>query len=115
MRWRRTFMAEVARTLQQLGMKACPICGLSESLNMNDFPVLLADGQLPLGVDALEECHEGDLIFAVRVDCITCGHLMLFDAQRYRTGDEKILVLGLAEDEDSLPGELPPREAAAIG
>jgi hypothetical protein len=32
----------------------------------------------------------------------------LFDAQRYRTGDEKILVLGLAEDEESPSGELPP-------
>jgi hypothetical protein len=115
MRWRRTFMAEVARTLQELGMKACPVCGLAESLNMNDFPVLLADGRLPLGVDALGESHEVDLTFAVRMDCIICGHLMLFDAQRYRAGDEKILVLGLAEDEDSPSGELPSLEAAALG
>jgi hypothetical protein len=107
-------MAEVVRTLQQLGMKACPVCGLAESLNMNDFPVLLADGRPPLGVHALGEYHEGDVTFAVRLDCITCGHLMLFDAQRYRTGDEKILVLGLAEDEDSPSGELPPLEAAAM-
>lgn len=114
MRWRRTFMAEVARTLQELGMKACPVCGLAESLNMNDFPVLLADGRLPLGVDALGESHEVDLTFAVRMDCMICGHLMLFDAQRYRAGDEKILVLGLAEDEDSPSGELPSLEAAAL-
>jgi hypothetical protein len=114
MRWRRTFMAEVARMLQQLGMKACPVCGLAESLNVNDFPVLLADGRLPLGVDALGKYHEGGLTFAVRMDCITCGHLMLFDAQRYRNGDEKILVLGLAEDEDSPSGELPPLEAPAM-
>jgi hypothetical protein len=108
MRWRRTFMAEVTRTLQQLGMKICPVCGLAKSLNVNDFPVLLANGRLPSGVDALGEYHEADLTFAVRMDCITCGHLMLFDAQRYRTGDEKILVLGLAEDEESPSGELPP-------
>jgi hypothetical protein len=114
MRWRRTFMAEVSRTLQQAGMKACPVCGLAESLNMNDFPVLLADGRLPLGVDALGEYHEGDLTFALRMDCITCGHLMLFDAQRYRTGEEKILVLGMAEGEDSLSGELPPLEPTAV-
>jgi len=100
--------------LQQFGMKACPVCGLAESFNMNEFPVLLADGRLPLDVDALGEYHEGDLTFAVRMDCIICGHLMLFDAQRYRTGDEKILVLGLAEDEDGPSGELPPLEAAAI-
>jgi hypothetical protein len=110
MRWRRTFMAEVTRTLQQLGMKACPVCGLAESLSMNCFPVLLVDGGFPLGVDALplQGDQGGDLTFAVRLDCVTCGYLMLFDAQRYRTGDEKILVLGLAEDEESPLGELPP-------
>lgn len=80
---------------------------------MNDFPVLLADGRLPLALHALGQYHQGDLTFAVRMDCITCGHLMLFDAQRYRTGDEKILVLGLAEDEDSPSGELPPLEPTA--
>jgi len=114
MRWRRTFMEEVARTLQQLGMNVCPVCGLAESLDMNDFPVLVANGRLPLGGDDLSEDDEGDLTFAVRMDCTTCGHLMLFDAQRYRTGDEEILVLGLAEDEDRPSGELPPLEAAAL-
>ena len=41
---------------------------------------------LPLG-----EYQEGDLTFAVRIECATCGHLMLFNAQRYRDGDTKIL------------------------
>jgi hypothetical protein len=45
------------------------------------------------------------LTFAVRVECGTCGHVMLFNAQRYRTGDEKILMLGLTEDEESSLGE----------
>jgi hypothetical protein len=45
------------------------------------------------------------LTFAVRVECGTCGHVMLFDAQRYRTGNEKILMLGLTEDEESPLGE----------
>ena len=45
------------------------------------------------------------MTFAVRVECITCGHLMLFNAQRYRTGDEKIMALGLSEDEESQLGE----------
>jgi hypothetical protein len=114
MRWRRTFTEEVARTLQQLGMNVCPVCGLAESLGINDFPVLVANGRLPLEDDDLGEDDAGDLTFAVRMDCTTCGHLMLFDAQRYRTSDEEILVLGLAEDEDSPSGELPPLETAAL-
>ena len=44
MRWRQTFLAEVAETLQQLGMRACPVCGSTESLSIGRFPVLLVDG-----------------------------------------------------------------------
>lgn len=40
----------------------------------------------------------GDLTFAVRAGCATCGYLMLFDSARYRTGNEKILVLGLERE-----------------
>ena len=103
MRWRPTFMAEVHQSLQQLGMTACPVCGSAESLGMSPFPVLLVEGEFPPDADdplAGEE-REGDLTFAIRVNCIMCGHLMLFDSARYRTGDEKIMVLGLAgESED---------------
>ena len=88
-------------------MRACPVCGSAESLGMSPFPVLLVDGKFPPDADDLpvgEDC-EGDLTFAIRVDCVTCGHLMLFDSARYRTGDEKILMLELAEDEESSLGE----------
>ena len=74
------------------------MCGSVESLGMSDFPVLLADGRFPAEPGA-------DLTFAVRVECGTCGHVMLFNAQRYRTGDEKILMLELTEDEESTLGE----------
>ena len=92
MRWRQSFMAEVAETLQHLGMKACPVCGSAESLSMGRFPTLLVDGSLPSDAGNLSpEERGGDLTFAVRVECATCGHLMLFDSRRYRTGDEKIM------------------------
>ena len=63
---------------------------------MSHFPVLLVDGRFPPETDALPlgDYHEGDLTFAVRIECATCGHLMLFNAQRYRSGDEKILRAG---------------------
>jgi hypothetical protein len=91
-------MAEVSETLQRLGLRACPVCGSLESLDMSHFPVFLADGRFPAEPGT-------DLIFAVRVECDTCGHVMLFNSQRYRIGDEKILMLGLNEDEESSLGE----------
>jgi DNA-directed RNA polymerase subunit RPC12/RpoP len=90
-------MAEVFESLLRLGLKACPVCGSEESLGMSPFPAILVDGEFPLDSDALPE-EEGDLTFAVRIECTTCGHLMLFNAQRYRTGDEKILEREIAED-----------------
>ena len=82
-------MAEVHQSLGQLGMSPCP--------------VLLVDGAFLPDADDLRagEDREGDLTFAIRVNCVTCGHLMLFDSARYRTGDEKIMVLGLARERES--------------
>lgn len=95
-------MDEVLESLHQLGLRACPVCGSAESLSMSPFPVLLVDAGFdpeaddpPMGVR-----RGGDMTFAVRVECPTCGHLMLFDAQKHRGGDEKIMVLEPAEEQE---------------
>lgn len=41
MRWHQSFMAEVSQALQQLGLRACPVCGSAASLGMSPFPVVL--------------------------------------------------------------------------
>lgn len=94
MRWRQSFIAEVSQALQQLGLRACPICGSAEALGIGRFPAFLLDGgSAPDGDDLLlGEDHDYDMTFAVRIECTACGHLMLFNAQKYRTGDEPILV-----------------------
>ncbi len=76
------------------------MCGSAESLGMSPFPVLLVEGKFPADADDLPlgGDRDGDLAFAVRVGCATCGYLMLFDSARYRTGVEKILVLGLERE-----------------
>jgi len=97
-------MTEVFESLLRLGLRACPVCGSAESLSMSPFPAILVDGEFPLDPDALPEEEGGDLTFAVRIECTTCGHLMLFNAQRYRTGDVRILEDGITEDERPLQG-----------
>jgi hypothetical protein len=93
MRWRQSFLAEVSHSLLQLGLATCPMCGLADSLGVGHLPVLLVDGGFPPGTedDSLGEDRDGDLTFAVRIECNACGYLMLFNAQRFRTADEKII------------------------
>ena len=93
-------MTEVARMLHQLGMGVCPVCGSARSLAVSPFPVLLADAGFPDAEDSISggDCG-GDLTFAIRVECATCGHLTLYNAQKYRTADETILVRDLTDEE----------------
>ena len=113
MRWRRTFMAEVFESLLRLGLKACPVCGSTESLSMSPYPAILVDGEFPLDPDALPEEEGGDLTFAVRIESTTCGHLMLFNAQRYRTGDARIIEDGITEEERPLRNRIHPHPPGA--
>jgi hypothetical protein len=87
-------MVEVAQSLQLLGLKACPVCGLGDSLCASHLPVLLVDGGFPPCIDdhPLAEERNGDLTFALRIECTACGYLMLFNAERFRTADDKIIV-----------------------
>ena len=48
------------------------------------------------------EDRDGDLTFAVRVECAACGYLMLFNALTFRTANEKIIVPGGTEEGDQL-------------
>ena len=93
MRWRQSFIAEVSQALQQLGLRACPVCGSADALGIGRFPAFWLEGGPRTDGDdlSLGEDHDYDLIFAVRIECTACGHLMLFNASKYRTGDEPIL------------------------
>jgi Zn ribbon nucleic-acid-binding protein len=104
MRWRQSFIAEVSRALQQLGLRACPICGSADALGIGRFPTFLVEGGPPPNGDhlAVDEDDETDVTLAVRIECTVCGHLMLFNAQKYRTEDEQILVRERAEEEGQL-------------
>jgi hypothetical protein len=104
MRWRQSFIAEVSQALQLLGLGACPICGSADALGIGRLPAFLLDGgPPPEGEDApLGEDHDYDLTFAVRIECTACGYLMLFNAIKFRTGDEPILVRDRADEEDQL-------------
>ena len=104
MRWCPSFLAEVSQSLWQLGLKACPVCGLADSVDIGALPVLLVDGGLPPRTNdhPLGEDRGDELTFAVRIECAACGYLMLFNALRFRTANEKIIVAGGTDEGDQL-------------
>jgi hypothetical protein len=100
MRWRQGFIAEVSQALQQLGLRACPVCGSADALGIGRFPAFVLDGGPPPNRDdlSLGEEHDYDLTFAVRIECTACGYLMFFNSSKFRTEDEPILVRDRAEE-----------------
>ena len=105
MRWRQAFLFEVVAALRQLGMQACPVCRSTDTLSVSPYPTHITDAGPPPGTNSLVPWEEFpvDLTFAVRVECTTCGHLMLFNSQQYRRDDEKILELQAGDDLECQP------------
>jgi hypothetical protein len=107
MRWHHSFLATVGQRLQEFGMRACPVCGRGDSLRVSPFPVLVTDaGPVPgaaAGTGARE--HLGDITVAVQAECAGCGHWMLFDSLKFRTGQDRITLFEVDEEEPGHPEE----------
>jgi hypothetical protein len=99
-RWRRSFLVEVAGKLQQLGLTKCPVCQ-SEAIGAHRHPVLGLIGGFPPRMSNAEDDEVG-LDYLVRVECEVCGHVLLFDAERFRRGDSPILVAGISDDDEEI-------------
>ena len=84
-----------------------PVCGRADSLRVSPFPVLLTDdGPVP-GAAARARAPEpwDDITAAVKAECTACGHWMLFDSLKFRTGAERITLFEVDEDERRHPEE----------
>ena len=66
---------------------------------MSPFPVLLTDdGPVPgAAAPVRAQEHLDDITAGVRAECAACGHWMLFDSLKFRTGQDRIT---LFEDEE---------------
>lgn len=98
LRWRKTFLVEVKEKLAQLGLMNCVICE-SEHLTVHRFPLLALMGDFPPNVSDLGD-PEVTVEYLIRIECGICGYVMLFSAERFRTGDDEILVRGMTEEEE---------------
>jgi hypothetical protein len=98
LRWRKTFLIEVKERLAQLGLMKCVVCE-SEHLTVHRFPFLALMGNLPPNISNLDDT-EVTIEYLVRVECGICGYVMLFSAERFRTGGDETLVRGMTEQEE---------------
>jgi hypothetical protein len=85
---------EIAGKLNQLGLSSCTVCGSETGLHGDKRPVVLPIGQLPKPDGSVEREPSGNVLFMVRIECHVCGHTMLFNSERFFTGDEPILEHG---------------------
>lgn len=108
MRWRKTFLAEVNEKLIQLGLTSCTVCG-SEKLQVHSLPSLALMGGLPRAITSRHhDDAEVDTDMFIRIECGTCGYVMFFNAEKFRTGDEEIFIKGLtAQQEEDLERQSP--------
>ncbi|WP_405971689.1 hypothetical protein OG496_18860 [Streptomyces sp. NBC_00988] len=98
-RWRKKFLTEVTEKLVQLGLKSCPVCN-SESLGAKPWPVMAEIGGLHSAKDIVAD-DDQNVLFLVGVECSACGHLLLFNSERFRTGNDATLVRGLTHEEET--------------
>ena len=107
MRWHHNFLTIVGQRLQQLGVRACPMCGRADSLRVSPFPVLVTDaGPVPgAAARGWAQEHLGGITVAVQAECAACGHWMLFDSLKFRAGQKRITLFEADEEEQGHPEE----------
>ena len=92
-------MRSLSERLQQLGLECCPVCN-STQLEVDRRPAIVQLGAIePLGQAS---SPDADIVYALRVVCTLCGHMLLFDSEQHHHGDEPVLIEG--------PDELDPDE-----
>lgn len=98
-RWRKTFFDEVSTRLAQLGLSLCSVCR-SRGLSVSRWPTAVrvggpSQGETP-GHDA-----EVSVLSLIHVECPVCGHVLLFNSERFRSRDTPVFVAGLTEEEEA--------------
>ncbi len=90
MKWTPDFLKETSATLERLGLADCSVCG-GRTLERDDRPYIVGVG----GVRGSElEDQDTNIVYFLRISCDTCGHVLLFDSEKFRDGDAPVLQQG---------------------
>ena len=96
MRWRESFLTEVASRLGQLGLQSCPMC-TSGVIGAHRLPVFVLYGAMPPEASIAAD-PDAQMDLMVRAECQLCGYTMFFNAEKFRIGDAPVLIEGWTDE-----------------
>jgi hypothetical protein len=99
-KYRQKVLTELSEHLVRFGLRKCPVCD-SETLAISRLPVIVAIGGFSHH-EPSDPRHDPDsnVNFAAKVECDVCGYMLLFNVERFHTGDEPIIYTGPEEPPD---------------
>ena len=101
LRVRQKILTEIAARINQLGLQQCSVCGSDSALHASPYPVILQIGGFHHEKDDPRHDPEANVRYMIEVRCEVCGHSILFDSEKFYTGDDPIFTTLSIEDERS--------------
>jgi hypothetical protein len=87
MKFQEDVLKQIGERIAQLGLSQCPVCQ-SGTIAIGRQPVIVNVGGIP---DSKLQDAKTNIRFYVALTCDLCGHVMLFDSERFQHGDERAL------------------------
>jgi hypothetical protein len=94
MQWAESVIRDIDEKLAQLGLKACPVCDSETALRVDRRPIILSVGGVAWSDESGVHDNETNIDYLLRVECSLCGYSLLFNSQRFITGDTPALIPG---------------------
>ena len=88
-RWTQAALDQMTERIVQLGLRACPVCQ-TQNLHVIKVPGIVSIGEV-FRENSEHQDGFGNIIFAVVIQCDTCGHLMFFNSESFYKGDDPIM------------------------
>lgn len=101
MRFRKRVTEAMAARIVELGLSECPVCHTGAIL-ISRQPAHVSTGGFHYGKGDPRNDPDANVIFAVQLTCDVCGYLMLFDSEKFYTGNDRIFINGPLELEDEI-------------
>jgi hypothetical protein len=101
MRFRKKALDQMGARIVEMGLSECPVCHTGAIL-ISRLPAMVYVGGIHHEPGHPRHDPEANAVFAVRLTCDVCGYMLLFDSEKFYSGDEKIMFLGPQELEDQL-------------